>query len=324
MAKDGIYLPDGSFRSREQIVSDAYRNGEVIHRTPDKYTPHDFERINQEMIRRREFRQELEPYSNRVEIEIPTDRPVAVALLGDTHLGGKEVDYELVGDVVQLIKEHPLLYAYGMGDLMNALFFNSQEDLASHDEQTAHTYAMLRELIKKWLGFHTGEHDRKWVDKYGPTIYRYARELTGVPISNGPTIVKYIIGRGDKKQEYLVYQIHRPKGHSIYNDVHGLMRAATISGIQGADAYISAHTHTKSTASKVITGVGGAKRVVFGTTGPMQYGSDFGQNTLSYPEMGRSEAQLGPIFMLMRPDRKDIQLVETMADVTERLAPYLR
>ncbi|MDD4381757.1 MAG: hypothetical protein PHE21_00200 [Candidatus Dojkabacteria bacterium] len=88
--QDGLYYPDGSYRSREEIIRESKE--EEIQRVNIEFAKprnKSVEEWFEEIERRNQFRDDIEDVADYGKIEIATDRPAVIGLSGDWHLGAK-------------------------------------------------------------------------------------------------------------------------------------------------------------------------------------------------------------------------------------------
>lgn len=316
MVQDGIYLLDGSFRSRDKIVSDAYERGEVVQHTPLN-EPFDYDRFHEIAVRRRDEKLEYEGYPREIDLEIPTDVPIVVGLLGDTHLGGRYLDYELLRHHVTLLHEHPLFYSALMGDLREGFFFNpaQNEQILDFDEQFGMTMAMV-ERIKRGLLFSLkGQHD-VWEGKMGTDIYRNIRDQFGRHVLQGTSIVRLKVG----DILYTLVVSHNFPGFSMYNKVHGPARTSRFH-MQSGDAYIQGDSHQKGIAQQFSNDVNGGLLQTFITTGPYKYGDEYARK-LGHPQ--QRERELGAAWIRLDPHEKQITPYWSSREAVQGVAHYLK
>ena len=146
---DGIYT-DGSgehFKSVRDIERETLEKARIQIEEGSMPTTMSFEDFHEEALRRSEFREKVEGEKRHVEISIDTDRPVAIAFLSDLHLGNVGIDYELLRQTGEIIKEHPLAYCITGGDITDSLFFDYGEEVLNMQEQ----YVYMSKLLA-WIG----------------------------------------------------------------------------------------------------------------------------------------------------------------------------
>ena len=312
---DGIYLPDGSFRSREKIISDTYERGEVINHTPLN-VPFDFARHPEIAIRRRDEKLEMEGYPCEIDLEIPTDVPIVIGFFGDTHTGGRYSDYELMGRHVNLLGDHPLFYTALMGDLREGFFFNpaQNEQILDFDEQFAHTMAMIRRVQERLLFSLKGQHD-VWEGKMGTDIYRNIRDQFGKHVLQGTSVVRVKVG----DIVYTLVVSHNFPGFSMYNKVHGSSRTSRFH-MQGGDAYIQGDSHQKGVAQQFSNDVEGGRQQLFITTGPYKYSDEYARKK-GYAQ--QREQELGAVWVRFDPHRKQMTPYWSSEEAVDSVSKYL-
>lgn len=312
---DGIYLPDGSFRSREKIISDSYERGEVVQRTP-LAEPFDYDRYHEMAVRRRDEKLEREGYPSEIDLEIPTDTPIVVGFLGDTHLGGRYLDYEMLKRHIDILGEHPLFYTALMGDLREGFFFNpaQNEQVLDFDEQFGMTMAMI-ERIKRGLLFSLkGQHD-VWEGKMGTDIYRNIIDQFGKHVLQGTSIVNLKVG----DIPYRLIVSHNFPGFSIYNRTHSPNRTAKMH-MQGGDLYVQGDSHQKGVAQQHMNDVEGGRLQTYVTTGPYKYGDEYARK-LGHAQ--QREKELGAVWVRFDPHERLLTPFWSSREAVGSVARYL-
>lgn len=312
---DGLYYPDGTHKSRAQIRVESLRAGVPVYRTPFA-EKRDFDWWTDEMIDRRDSRIEYEGKPESIEIQIPTDKPIVVAQMGDHHIAGMYHAYEMMQQHVNIISEHPLFYVALGGDMVNWMYWNpgQDEDTASFEEQRLFCEAMLDRMGRdKILWATVGDHD-SWQGKIGGNFYADFEYKFEAYLIRGVTKVRLTVGD-------IIYKLvtaHRLPGFSMYNKVHPQARASR--SHQAADAYIGFHTHNKGIAEQVTNTFDGPIRQTLVSPGPYKYSDGYGQKL----GLGRlSQEELGAVWMVFWPDRKQIEAFWDVDSAIDRVAPYL-
>jgi hypothetical protein len=179
----GLYYPDGTFRTQEEvgrkILLEELDYPPVRHCT-DFPPERDFGRWTEIITRQQKERQELLGIPEFVEIEITTDRPILLALIGDVHAGGEDVDYDRFAKDVDLIKQAKG-YVVTVGDLTDSYFFmpGAGQQLMAGDEQVLYAQAALSHLAESGglIAGWGGDHDMWPKDKMGAhTLYHRFHE----------------------------------------------------------------------------------------------------------------------------------------------------
>ena len=252
----GLWYPDQTFKSRDTILVDSMKKGELpILKTPtlkrltftDYWSPR-FVKRQDEVL---EAREQL---TNNVEIQFPQE-PICINFIGDLHTGG-ECNYLRVAEEMEAIVKTPSSYVMLMGDVIDGFFFNyaQMEQIEQVPEQIQYTKALLNYLGQnhKLLVGWAGDHD-KWADKMGNSMYADFFENTGAYYMYGMGYVNLNVG----KISYKLTGAHKLPGSSIYNQNHPQDRAMRFGGAWGSDIIVSAHNHKKSHSEKTVKGFGG-------------------------------------------------------------------
>lgn len=318
MPEDGIYYPDGTFKTASQLRLEALQAGKPIYHTPFP-EQRDFQYWQEEMIRRRDARIEYEGHQGEIEIEIPTDKPICIAQVGDQHIADLYHAYEMMGYDATVIREHPLMYAAIGGDLFSGFMWNPPQDkkLASFWEEREHARQYVNHIgADKVLWAIPGDHDGpEWEGKYGGNFYTEFQYRYQAYLIRGVTKIRLRIG----EQDYTMVTAHRLPGFSMYSEVHPLDRARRF-GIVFADTYGCFHTHQKGIKQSVQHSFDGAKRQLLWVPGPYKYNDDYAEKH----GLGRLDhKQLGPVWLVFYPDRHLVQGYWSADEAISTLAPYL-
>ena len=263
----GLIYPDGTFKSREKIIANNLEKPVVDwqHREPlesDEWF--------QEAVRRLEVRENTEEVYDRCEVGLTSDRPIAVGLAGDWHLGAT-LDYEMLKRDVEIMATHPLVRGvFMLGDLTDSAFFNpaQDEDMFSFEEQKQMMVSILDYIGKdKILAIWKGNHDHKWERKTGTSKYDGLSERYNCPVFYGNAFVDFRLN----DIRFNLMGSHRLRGNSIYNNAHAGIRAHR--EVQGLDVAFCGHTHKRGILEQPVRSFDGA-RIVYGVVnGTYQLGS---------------------------------------------------
>lgn len=323
---EGLFTgPDeSSFKSRAQIFYEQQPVGQPIYSKDFTTFYRDFSYWQQEMERRQELDQELDPVQEYIEIDIPTDRPIAVGLLGDLHLGSPKVDFKKLGRDIQVIKEHPLCRVFTLGDLTDSFFWNpaQDEDNFNSAEQYSYMRSILEEIKGKMLGSWMGNHDFDWERRGGfTTKYHEFSERFGCPVFHGIGFIRLgLIAPDGSKVTYNLAGAHEAPGSSIYTNAHPGVRMHR--EYQNIDVAMVAHTHRKGMAEQPIKEFGGGARdglaMVTGTYKKIDgYGRRKGYGAIP-------EEQRGMSWVILNHDRKMIRPMSDTDKMLETMAGYLK
>jgi hypothetical protein len=138
-------------------------------------------------------------------------------------------------------------------------------------EQVEYYKSLIKHLSKhgKLLVGFSGDHCQ-WAKKMGVSANdRFSRD-TGAYYMQG---VGYITAKVCE-QEYAITGVHRPQGHSIYNNAHGAIRLGR--DAEGSDIVVTAHQHAKAVLQQPVKEFGGKSRVLtYIAVGTYKRGDDF-------------------------------------------------
>jgi hypothetical protein len=314
--QEGLYYPDGSFKSQKRIRLEAIEDGTFQWEGQDDLDAireRNFNEWQKELLRRQVSRQELGSIPEVQRINFNGKNPVTIALLGDVHAGADNCDYKLFGSTVELIKSHPHVKTVLMGDLIDAFFWNQalQGDMLNHREQLHYMQSALDEMDGEIVGAFKGNHER-WSEKttVSPLYHKWI-EKYGTPYFEG----RGILEMGFPNLKYSMIASHRFPGHSMYNFNHPQMRESNF-GNQGLDIYTSAHTHKKSYHSQFANVAGERIQQHFINVGAFKghdgYGEDKGYDPFK-------DDQLGAVFLTMYPDSKHVDIDMSLEQVYKTL-----
>jgi hypothetical protein len=176
-----------------------------------------------------------------MEIKIKSNKPFAVAFVGDPHLDNNGCHWPLLRDHIKILAETPGLYATNMGDLTDnwvgrLVRLYADQEMSKKQAWKLAKYFM-REAGIKWLCHIIGNHDA-WND--GPYLIK-ANAAPVVPVEDWQSRFQLVCPNGTRIR---VHAAHDFPGNSIWNDMHGPQKAAML--FEQADLYVAGHKHTWS------------------------------------------------------------------------------
>lgn len=316
--EQGLYLSEreDSFKSDRQIERETLEKARIQIEEGSMPATLSFEDFHEEALRRAEFREKVEGEKRHVEISINTDKPVTIAFLSDLHIGSAGVNYNLLKQTGELIKEHPLAYCITGGDITDSLFFDYGEEILNMQEQ----YVYMNKLLS-WIGSENilagilGNHEA-WTRKSGPTNYIEFANHTQRPLLRGVSFVDLKVG----EIPYRLLMAHKFRGESMYNPTHQENRANR--ELQGADIVMAAHTHKPGESIIYQPEYGGGARKVLLVNGKTfksldAYGKDQGYT----PVTGE---QLGCNWIILNNDKKMIRIASSNEEMIETMGGYVQ
>lgn len=302
--QDGLYYPDGSYKSSKQIRYENIDSPELIREKTHGRKPSFYEWTD-EFIRRRDLKTEVEGIPDEIELSFNTNKPIIWGLIGDIHSGGYEVDYELLAHDVSFISSRDNAYLLGGGDWTDGFFFNPAQDemIGSFNQQRMFINSMVEELGQdKILALLVGDHDN-WASKMGTTIYDEFRDKTNIPIIHGTTRLRVNL----PEVQYRVVGSHQLQGNSIYNDTHPENRLSKY-GIQQGDVYIGWHNHKKAISEQVSDGFDGDRRQLFIASGAYKYSDEYARKKGWQKQRSLKH---GAVWLVLDPLEKEAQAFYT-------------
>ena len=275
MTKEGIYLPDGKFRSKTEIRRRLAERGDIagLEIISPVALPFDVNHYLNRASSRADSMNELSPRAGR-EVEVTLPRTSIISVIGDTHFGQKNVDHNRIMREIETIKNSPDSYVILNGDLVEGLFWGGAsggEQVANLDEQRGFLVGMFHALKGRIIVGTSGEHDSKWASRSGADPYSDFSERTGAPYVRGTAEVTMNVGQ----EKYKLSISHRKRGFSQYNKNHPTFREARFE-LQDADIYISGHTHKKQISQEAIRKFGRSDQVTHISNGTYKAGDDYG------------------------------------------------
>jgi len=265
-----------------------------------------------EAERRQQMRDEIEPSYDYAKLEFETDRPLAIGITGDWHLGSS-CNNEMLKRDIEIIAQHPLVAGgFFMGDLTESANFNPAQDemYFNFEEQRQMMISMFDYIGKdRILGMWRGNHDCKWEKKFGTSKYAGLDKKYEAPVFYGNAYLDVFVNGIN----YRGMGSHRLRGSSIYNNAHASVRGHR--EVQGLDFVISGHNHKKGKMEQSVREFNGARNIYAVSTGTYAkgggYAKDSGFGTQKSPEQGMYWIILSQDKKLIRVEDTD-QMIETL------------
>jgi hypothetical protein len=255
-----------------QLVVDAHGSTKVIHpdqtpTIPAPYSPEEpsFSDSIAEFARRQAYREKTEKSVTEAYIETPANRVGLLVASGDKHIGADGFDWAKFQYDTDLILKTPDVWELEMGDIVDNLFFNKDEDIMNVREQIGVLNAWAKVMVEKGkvLATISGNHQEWMFGKMGVEFYMLAFGYGGH--------IPHLRDGGDIFWKYgnVLYRInskHKTKYNSDLNPHHTNHRTFWMACPE-ADVILSAHTHSLSQESWSIVRDGKDRDVHFGKTG---------------------------------------------------------
>ena len=177
--------------------------------------------------------------------KLPADLPfLHIYPLSDVHIGAKECNINLLYKWQKAVLDDPYGYCVFAGDLMNMGLKNSKtnvyEEVLSPQDQKEAAYEIMKPLKDKILAGIPGNHCYRMVKEVGtnPLYDVFCRLQIEERYRENACFLKVNLGKkksNNKSASYGIVLTHgtSPNKHDKW-----------VNGVDGADVFISGHTHT--------------------------------------------------------------------------------
>lgn len=161
--------------------------------------------------------------------------------LGDTHIGSKECDLELLKQWVEMVKNDPDGAVVIIGDIMNMGLRNSKsnvyEEVLNPMQQKELTYELLNPIADKIIAGCSGNHEYRSVKEVGtnPLYDVFCRMRIEDRYRENACFLKLTVGKNGRNPN--TYGVVLTHGSSKNKDEKWTY------SVDGADVFISGHTH---------------------------------------------------------------------------------
>jgi predicted phosphodiesterase len=175
-------------------------------------------------------------------IEIPTNKPFALAILSDVH-GGAKTDYAAIKRDLDIIDSHPQFFAIAAGDITDNFIIGMMQSIqkaqkTTIDEEHRFLRWFLEKLRPSLVAFVTGNHDN-WGRKL--TEWDIVKELLrDTPLLYDNHQLLFDLKWAGNKQVWKVR--HKYRHNSVFNPTHG-MEVDWERGGSDFDVAVAGHTH---------------------------------------------------------------------------------
>jgi hypothetical protein len=219
--------------------------------TPDPLPPSDlpFNERLATMKARNRLRIDHERAKAWQTVRVPVEGPYGICWFGDPHLDDPYCDLEAFERDARIVAATPAMYGANGGDSINNWVGKLErlygEQSATVSEGWELVEWALKDLGVNWLIWLLGNHDT-W--NHGKRIFE-GLNTNRVLMRDWDAKLKIVSPCGG---DATVWARHNFKGTSIYNELHGLKRAAMMD--EEADIYAAFHIHTFATGDVELVG----------------------------------------------------------------------
>lgn len=190
------------------------------------------------MCKRFERRQTNHKQKQWFPIKVNHKKAIGLAMIGDPHVDDDGCNWPLLKHHCELLDKTEGLYAVNIGDSENAWAGRLQKLYAEQETSrtTAHRLSewFLNDSGIDWICWLMGNHDL-WTEL--PEIFR-AKNVKRIPMEDWQARFRLVFPNG---RECRIWAAHNFKGHSQWNSVHGMQKAAHMKDF--AHIYAAGHTH---------------------------------------------------------------------------------
>lgn len=175
-------------------------------------------------------------------VKVKDPKPIGILWFGDPHLGDAGCNYKLLRHHCHLCATTDGVYGANIGDVGNnwsgklAALYGKQETSQKTEQKLAEWFMMGSGV--RWLLWLIGNHDA-WGD--GATVLAHMARKYGthkIILHDWEARFSLVFPNG---HEFRVWASHDFKGHSDWNNMHGLLKAARL-GVD-ADLLVGGHRH---------------------------------------------------------------------------------
>ena len=308
MKENGLFINPHEFKTDKQIKRELALEGTLPPLFEDKRSLPNLNDYLGAAKKRADIMKEISPIHEGV-VHIVLPNTSTLNIISDIHLGDSHVIIDRVQQELEVIQNTPDSYILFTGDLVNGIFWGGAgggEQSLNLSEQGGILRSMFSTLKGKVLAGIPGEHDSKWIRKTGSDPYDMLEEMSGAPYIRGIAEISLDVG----EQSYKIVAQHKARGQSMYNKNHPTYRESRFD-LQGADIYISAHTHRKQISQETIREFGKSRMVTHVSTGPYKTGDEYG-DTEGF--VHQTPLEMFGASLRLHADR---MLVETQYDILE-------
>jgi hypothetical protein len=173
--------------------------------------------------------------------------PVALVFVADLHLGGSGVDYDRLDRDIALVENTPGMYFVAAGDWLDNYVIGKLVSISADMDASIMTqWALVKRILKRMapkLIISVGGNHDKWTKKVAHIDYLADLHQIMAPqviYHSDQATVQLRVG----ESEYRVLVRHKWRGHSKYNETHGIESAYKWG--QHFDVAVGAHDHAGS------------------------------------------------------------------------------
>lgn len=263
--------------------------------------------ILEHMARRFEIEQAHRDAIHWMPIKVRDPGPMAICWFGDPHLGNNGCNVpRLLGDV-KAVAAAPHCYGANIGDTVDnwggrLIRLYAENDVSRKTERKLARW-FLQESGVRWIVWLLGNHDMM---DGALSAYMEGIGASCVRMTDWRARFRLVFPNGIETR---IDAAHNHKGHSMWNDLHGQIRASVFD--EYADLFIAGHHHVWATHKKELSG---GRVVSLARARGYKFGDDYGLHG------GFQEQQHGcSIVTVIDPHAPPVGRITMFEDVQEGL-----
>jgi hypothetical protein len=197
-----------------------HRDKFEVEALPDKYESAD-EIWERRVKQHKRYHAAIEA-RNLINVKIPDNKPIGILHFGDPHVDDNGTDLALLQSHIDIVNNTEGMYAANIGDITNNWPGGLARLYAEQSTSAREAWALAERFIRQtqWLYFIYGNHD--CFSRNGNPLDYILRENPGPVQEHGVRLALQF----PNKREVRIHARHNWPGNSIYNVVHGALRAA--------------------------------------------------------------------------------------------------
>lgn len=250
------------------------------------------EEVIEQQTRRFEKKRQARRANRWREVKVRMGGPIGLLWMGDPHVDDNGCDWPTLRRHIEIINSSPAIRGCSMGDQQNAWVGRMAHLWAHQDTSQATANRMVEWLVREMdpIVLIGGNHDM-WLGAGDPLTWM-SRGANFV-FKNWRADVRFVFPNG---RDCRVIAAHDLPGHSQWNDMHALMKAARGWG-PPADVYLCGHRHTWGTQTAELPEREERQVVHFGRCRGYKYFDSYAER-LGLPEQQYGQA----LFQIIDPE----------------------
>jgi hypothetical protein len=176
-----------------------------------------------------------------IPVRVDGDQPIGLLGMGDLHLDDDGTDVGLVEEHARLVRDTPGLYGFTPGDVLNNWIGRLSALHAKQGITQSEGWSLVEwyvDLVRDWLFLVLGNHD-VWAGSGSSSPMHWITQRAGVYSAEHDVRVALRFTNGRTVRMHIRHDF---PGHSMWNETHALLRAATMG--HRDHVLVAGHRHT--------------------------------------------------------------------------------